>query len=166
MFLNPVILVFGVIALFFTPFGWLFIALSLFTYFLAGYRKSAHIQQWTLGLFLTSFWITHLLSEREPTSALYNCGRTQGLTEGMCEVWSTAGFPFPSLHYFPAGDVPHIGMWPMFFINAFIFSVLSLIITRFIPKTVIENKYIRVGLLVVGFLATLYGQSVIMLRFD
>jgi hypothetical protein len=166
MYLNPLILVIGAFALLLSSFGWIFIALSALIYFLAGYKKTTYHQQWTLGLFLTSFWITHLRSEREPTISLYPCGRTQGVSEGMCEVWSTAGFPFPSLHYFPAGDVPYLGMWPMFFLNALIFSALSLIIIRFMSKGVLENKWMRIGLLVIGVLMTLVGEATIMLRFD
>src|SRR3990167_5350395 len=142
MYLNPLLLVIGVFALLLSPFGWVFIAISIAVYFSAIYKKTAEYGQWTLGLFLTTFWLIHLISERASTISTYPCGRTQGATEGACEVWSTAGFPFPSLHYFPAGDVPHIGMWPMFFLNALIFAILSLLIVRFLPKKVTESKYL------------------------
>lgn len=166
MYLNPFLLVFGALALLLSPFGWIFIAISIVVYFSAIHKKTPGHGQLTLGLFLTAFWLIHLISERAPTISTYPCGRTQGATEGVCEVWSTAGFPFPALHYFPAGDVPHIGMWPMFFLNALIFAILSFLIVRCLPKKVVENKYLRVGLLVIGVLLTLIGESVVMLRFD
>ncbi len=166
MYQNPLILVFGVFALLASPFGWIFVALSAAVYFLAIYKKRSEHGQWTLSLFLTSFWLAHLISERAPTISSYPCGRTQGATEEVCEVWSTSGFPFPSLHYFPAGDVPDIGMWPMFFFNTVIFAALSFIVVRFLPKKIIENKVARTGLLIFGILLTLIGESVIMLRFD
>ena len=166
MYLNPILFAFGALALLASPFGWIFIALSVALYFLAKYKKGFEHGQWTLGLFLTSFWLAHLMSERAPTISTYPCGRTQGATEGVCEVWSTAGFPFPSLHYFPAGDVPYIGMWPMFFLNAIIFAALSFIVVRLLPKNIINNKRARMALFVVGILITLIGESIIMLRFD
>lgn len=165
-FANPILLLFGALALISSLFGWLFVVLSAFVYWLASYKKSTHAGQLTLGVFLTAFWIAHLISERAPTLALYPCGRTQGATEGMCEVWSTAGFPFPALHYFPAGDVPYTGMWLLFFVNALIFAALSFVLVRFAPKSILEHKWLRIGVLVLGVLLTLAGQATIMLRFD
>lgn len=166
LYLNPLLLAFGAFALFLSHFGWVFLAISGAVYALASYKKTSEHGQWTLAVFLASFWLAHLLSERAPTVSSYPCGRTQGATEGGCEVWSTAGFPFPSLHYFPAGDVPHIGMWPLFFFNAVIFALLSLGIVRFFPKQLIEKRWIKVGIMVLGVLLTLIGEATIMLRFD
>ena len=41
MYLNPLLLVIGVFALLLSPFGWVFIAISIAVYFSAIYKKTA-----------------------------------------------------------------------------------------------------------------------------
>lgn len=166
IYLNPLSFLFGALTLFLTPFGWAFLAFSAALYYLACSKKTSDHGEWTLGLFLVAFWLSHLVSERSPTTPTYPCGRTQGVTEGVCEVYSTAGFPFPSLHYFPAGDEPYLGMWPLFFFNAFLFAIVSWLIVRRLPKEILEMKLAMRTLLVLGVLITLIGEVVILLRFD
>lgn len=94
----------------------------------------------------------------------YPCGR-EGWELG-CEVSSSAGFPLPALHYFPAGDTPYLGMWPAFFLNAAIFAIVSIIIARVLPKQVLEHDVVRKIILGVGVFLMLIGQAIIMFRFD
>lgn len=168
--MSPMLVLMGIFATLASPFGWLFIVLCLAVAAVAGYRlkveKKLAVRQWALGIFLTTFWFAHLVSEGKPTIESYPCGRTQGSVESGCEVWTTAGFPFPALHYYPAGDVPPVSMWPMFFLNAGIFALLAILIARFLPKSVIEHKIIRRIILGFGVFFLLVGQAIVMLRYD
>lgn len=165
-YLNPIFWAFGALALIASPFGWLFVLLTVLLFSVAkrvAYGESG--ATWAVGLFLAAFWSAHLVSERTPTIDIYPCGRSQGV-EGGCLVSSTAGFPFPSLQYFPAGDVPHVGMWPMFFVNAFLFAAVALLIARYLPSRIRNQRIPRKLVLAVGIVLMLAGEAVIMLRFD
>lgn len=166
---SPMLILMGIFATFVSPFSWVFIGLCLVVVVIAGYRYQGtvtSVRQWALGIFLTSFWFAHLVSEGRPTIDSYPCGRVQGSVEIGCEVWSTAGFPLPALHYFPAGDVPHIGMWPNFFLNALMFATVTIVITRLLPKSVINHNLTRKLALAFGVFFLLVGQATVMLRFD
>lgn len=163
---DPVLIIFGLPALLLSPFSWVFLLLSFVVFFVVRYFRTTTYAELTVGLFWVVFWASQLLSEQGAVREFYACGRTQGSMEGMCEVVSSAGFPFIALHYFPAGDMPHIGMWPLFFANAAICALVTAIVVQFLPKQVVENKYLRLSVFVFGLVMMVIGQGAIMLHFD
>ncbi|EKD32935.1 MAG: hypothetical protein ACD_76C00111G0001 [uncultured bacterium] len=166
---SPLLIFIGIIHTFLTPFGLIFVMLIMLVFGIArlitNKKLKEQVSEWTLALFLTVFWIVHLISEGAPTISSYPCGRDQGVIGG-CQVMSSAGFPFHGMHYFPAGDTPYVEMWPLFFLNAIIFAVLAMFIARFLPKNLLEQKILRRMILIIGIVLLLIGQGIIVLRFD
>lgn len=164
-------LVLGIIATFLSPFGLLFVALTIAVFVLAwrgSTKKAAQaMAEWTTGVYLLAFWILHWIS-RDPAAAdvIYPCRQLMG---DACPAMPMAsgGFPFTALHYFPAGDTPYMSMWPLFFLNVLLFGFAALLIARFAPEHWLAKQW-KWGRLVViaGVIATLIGEGLIMLAYD
>ncbi len=161
-------LLIGIIGMFLSPFGLIFVALSV-TVFVLAWRGSSKkiaraVAEWTTGAYLLVFWVLHWISNGSAKIVTHACGYMMG---DICPVMGSGGFPFTALHYFPAGDTPHASMWPLFFLNVLIFGFVALLISRFASEHWMAKqwKWGRI-ILILGIIATLIGEGMIMLRYD
>ncbi|MEK7108216.1 MAG: hypothetical protein AAB898_00940, partial [Patescibacteria group bacterium] len=72
-----------------------------------------------------------------------------------------------ALHYLWAGDTPPASQWPLFFLNVLLFGFVALLISRWAPERwmAAQWKWGRI-VLILGAVATLAGEGLIMLRYD
>ncbi len=161
-------LLIGIIGTFLSPFGLLFVAATIGVFVLAWRGSTKKVAQavaeWTTGVYLLVFWILHWISNGPAAMATFPCGV---MMADACPVMGSGGFPFTALHSFPAGDTPYTSMWPLFFLNVLIFGFVALLISRFAPERWMAKqwKWGRI-VLILGIVATLIGEGLIMLRYD